>query len=131
MGNRIESCIVGESEIIRRGERHHAPDIDRGIRPEEKSGWIHEKEVGVPEPRGLNGTKDVGYIAAGDAAKDVGCAKTGVIEKVCDVVVGNIEVAEAVKQIRSTARPRPARDVELGLAAGECDWRRHRGVEAG
>ena len=130
MGDGIESRTVRESEIIRRRERHHPPDIDRGIRTEEESGWIHQKEVGVTESGGLDGSEDVGYVAPGHTAEDVGGVKAGVIEKVRDVVVGNIEVAEAVKQIDSSAWSCPARDVELGLAARE-NGGGHRRVEAG
>ena len=116
----IESRIVRESEIIRRGERHHPPHIHRRIRPKQKSGWIHEKEIRVPEPGGLDRSKDVGDVAPGDTAEDVGCGKTGVIEEVCNVVVGHIEVAEAVKQIDSAAWSGPARDILINLPIGQC-----------
>ena len=41
------------------------------------------------------------------------------IEKVRDVVVGNIEVPEAVKEICPTPRPSPPRDVVLHFARGK------------
>ena len=45
-----------------------------------------------------------------------------VVEKIRDAVVGNIEVAEAVKEIRSTTGPGATRNVVLSLAC----WRRRR-----
>jgi len=77
---------------------------------------------------GLNGAEDIRDVPAGDTTKDVGGGKTGVIQKVRNVVVGNIEIAEAVKQIRSATWPRAICNVELRLAAYS-DWTANLRVE--
>src|SRR5262249_36286710 len=67
--------------------------------------------------------------------QDVGGRKTGVIQKVRDIVVGNVEIAEAVKQIHSATWPGAAcdvvlylswrwsgRKVDLRVESGWCNW---------
>ena len=71
IGNRIESCAIGESEIICTGEGHHPADIHGGVRPKQESGRVHEEEVGVPEASGLNGAKDSSRDSP--QSRDPGC----------------------------------------------------------
>ena len=75
--------------------------------------------------------EDVGDVSAHDATEDIGSGKSSFIEKSRDIVAGDIEIAEAVKEIDSAAWPAPARDVELGLATGEVNRGGHCRVEAG
>ncbi|MDF0673001.1 MAG: hypothetical protein P0120_01480 [Nitrospira sp.] len=66
------------------------------------------------------------HVSAGDTAEDVGCGKTGVIVKVRDGVIGNAELAEAMKQV--LAGPGAARDVVLNLST-DWNWTADLGVE--
>ena len=99
---------------------HHPADVQRRVRTEQEPGRVHQEQIGVAKPGGLYRPEDVGQVSPGDATEDVGCRQAGVIEKVGDVVVGNIEVAEAVKEICSTARSRPTRYVVLSLSLENC-----------
>ena len=119
IGTGVESGSICQTQIVRTGEGHHPADVDGGIGAEQEAGGIHEEEIRVPEAGRLNGPEDGGEVAPGDPAQDVGGRKTGVIQKVRDVVVGNVEIAEAVKEIRSAPWPGAACDVVLYLS-----WRR-------
>src|SRR5207249_2842706 len=81
----------------------------------QEAGRVHEKEVGVSEASGLNGAIEVRDVSPSDAPEDVGGGKTGVIQKVRDVVRRHIEISKAVEQIGAThtARTGSARDVVL------------------
>src|SRR4029077_6102416 len=92
---------------------YHPANIHGGVLPKQESGRVHEKEVGVSETSGLNGPEDVRDIPPRDATQDVGCGQAGVIEKVRDVVVGNIEVPEAMEQVHATPWPGSTRDIVL------------------
>ena len=105
LGIALNEFAVGESQIVGAGESHHAADVHCCVRTEQEPGWVHQEEVGVSKPGGLYRTKDVGEVPPGDTTEDVGCGQTGVIEKIRDVVVGNIEVPEAMV---TGSYPRPA-----------------------
>ena len=122
IANGVEPHAIGKSQVVCTGEAHHPTDINGGVGPKEKAGGIHQEEIRTAKPGGLNGAEDVGEVSAGDPAQDVGGGKARVIEKVRNVVVRDIEVPEAVKQIWAASRSGPARDVELRLSS----WRRRR-----
>lgn len=103
-GDRVESRPICRTQIITGGETHGSPDIQRGIRPKDNPGGIHQEQIGSSEAGRLEGAENVGGIAARHTAEDVGGREAAVIEKIGDVVGRNAEVSEAMKQIGSRSR---------------------------
>ncbi|HRC45086.1 MAG TPA: hypothetical protein PLT27_13620 [Nitrospira sp.] len=103
-GDRVESRPICQTQIVSGGETHGSPDIQRGIRPKDDPGGIHQEQIGSAEAGRLEGAENVGRIAACYTAEDVGGREAAVIEKIGDVVGRNAEVSEAMKQIGSRSR---------------------------
>src|SRR5262249_9155973 len=89
-----------------------------------ESSRVHHKQIRIPEPGGLNGPEDVRDVSPGDATQDVRGGEAGVVQKVSNVVGGNVEVAEAVIQIHTTPGSRATRDVVLSLPCWRCRRKR-------
>ena len=87
------------------------PDIQGGIRAKDDPGWIHQKEIGIAEAGGLDGPEDIRGVAARHAPEDIRSGQRGLVQEVGDVVGGDPEFTEAVKEIRPAAGPCPAGDV--------------------
>ena len=86
---------------------------------EDDAGRINEKEIGARETRGLNGPKDIGWTPAGNPAQDVRSSSSSLVEKVRGIARPDGELAEAMKQIRTITRSRPASDCGCGPAWGD------------
>lgn len=85
----------------------------------------------MSEAGGLNGSEDLGRIAARHPTENVGGREARVVEEIGDVMGRHAEFAEAVKEIGAVAGPRPAGNVEYvalwgddGVEAGRGDGRR-------
>ena len=95
----MESTIVGEAQVgcCRKGDR--SSHVQRCRWANHNTRRIHQEEIGLSKPAGLNGAENRGGLSPGDTAEDSRRIQAGVVQKVCDDACGDIEDAEAVKQV--------------------------------
>ena len=99
--------------------------LQRRGRSEEHACWIDQEEIRIAKAGGLNRPKDARWVAAGDPAENVARRKVGLVEEVRDIVCGDVEQAEAMKQVGPVSRSGPPCEVVVDLPVREGCGRAH------
>ncbi len=109
---------IRKAQIIGRREGGRPADIQRRRRPEQDPGRVHQEQIGAAEAGRLDGSEDVRRVSARDTTEDIGGGQGSFVQEVGDIVGGDAEFAEAMKEIGPAPRSGSAGDVVLNRPPG-------------
>lgn len=100
----MKDLVVGEFEIVCRGNGHGAGYVEHRSGPKDYSGWVHEKEISSRITQRVDRAEDARGVPAGDPTQDVnGVEGRGRVQKLCGLRLSQGESIETMKKIRAIA----------------------------